>query len=60
MNPAINAIMPLLILISLGFLSRRFGILKAGDERVLSAYVYYFALPSLSQILIGLFFSFSE
>ncbi|MCD6222631.1 MAG: AEC family transporter [Thermoplasmata archaeon] len=49
MNPAINAIIPLLILISLGFLSRKFGILKAGDERVLSAYVYYFALPSLSQ-----------
>ena len=32
MNPAINAIIPLLILISLGFLSRRSGILKAGDE----------------------------
>lgn len=30
-----------------GFLARRFRILKAGDERVLSAYVYYFALPAL-------------
>ncbi|MCD6474567.1 MAG: AEC family transporter [Thermoplasmata archaeon] len=53
MNPAINAIIPLLILISLGFLSRRFGILKAGDERVLSAYVYYFALPSLFLVAIS-------
>jgi len=31
-----------------GFLSRKTGILKSGDERVLSAYVYYFALPALS------------
>jgi hypothetical protein len=31
-----------------GFLSRKTGILKSGDERVLSAYVYYFAMPALS------------
>jgi len=31
-----------------GFLSRKTGILRSGDERVLSAYVYYFALPALS------------
>jgi predicted permease len=31
----------------IGFFSRRMGILKSGDERVLSAYVYYFALPAL-------------
>jgi len=30
-----------------GFLSRKFGVLKLGDERVLSAYVYFFALPAL-------------
>jgi hypothetical protein len=30
-----------------GFGSRKLGILKKGDERVLSAYVYYFALPAL-------------
>ena len=47
MNVAIKAIIPLLILISLGFLSRKLNILKTGDERILSAYVYYFALPSL-------------
>lgn len=31
----------------LGFFSRKIGILKLGDERILSAYVYYFALPAL-------------
>jgi len=30
-----------------GFLSRRMGVLRSGDERVLSAYLYYFALPAL-------------
>ncbi|UCG35968.1 MAG: AEC family transporter [Candidatus Bathyarchaeota archaeon] len=39
--------MPVFLLIGLGFLSRRMGVLKSGDERVLSAYVYYFALPAL-------------
>ncbi|MBC7129895.1 AEC family transporter [Candidatus Bathyarchaeota archaeon] len=31
----------------MGFLSRKMGVLRQGDERVLSAYVYYFALPAL-------------
>lgn len=30
-----------------GFLSRKLKFLREGDERVLSAYVYYFALPAL-------------
>lgn len=38
---------PILLLMGIGFLSRKFGILKSGDERVLSSYVYYFALPAL-------------
>ena len=38
---------PILLLIGLGFLSRRIRVLKKGDERTLSAYVYYFALPAL-------------
>ena len=38
---------PILFLMGTGFLSRKLGILKQGDERVLSAYVYYFALPAL-------------
>src|SRR3989339_1864670 len=38
---------PILALIGLGWLSRRRGWLKAGDERVLNAYIYYFALPAL-------------
>jgi len=43
----IGTAIPILLLMGIGFASRKFGILKAGDERVLSAYVYYFALPAL-------------
>jgi len=46
-NIAIQTIVPILLLMALGFLSRKMGILKSGDERVLNAYVYYFALPAL-------------
>lgn len=46
-NIAIRTIVPILLLMALGFFSRKFGILKSGDERVLNAYVYYFALPAL-------------
>lgn len=42
-----STIVPIMLLILSGFLSRRFDFLRAGDERVFSAYVYYFALPSL-------------
>jgi predicted permease len=38
---------PILFLMGAGYFSRRINILKPGDERVLSAYVYYFALPAL-------------
>ncbi len=47
---ALRTIVPMLMLIGLGYLSRKTGILKAGDERVLNAYIYYFALPSLFMI----------
>lgn len=43
----IRTVFPILFLIGIGFLSRKLGLLKSGDERVLSAYVYYFALPAL-------------
>lgn len=43
----IRSIVPLLLLIGAGFLSRHFNLLKEGDERVFSAYVFFFALPSL-------------
>jgi predicted permease len=46
-NALIGTAVPILFLIGIGFLSRKFGILKLGDERVLSAYVYFFALPAL-------------
>ncbi len=43
----IGTAVPILLLMGIGFLSRKFGILKLGDERVLSAYIYFFALPAL-------------
>jgi len=43
----IVSIIPILLLIGLGFLSRKIEIIKPNDERVFSAYVYHFALPSL-------------
>jgi hypothetical protein len=43
----LRTIIPILLLIGIGFISRRMKIMRAGDERVLSAYVYYFALPAL-------------
>jgi len=44
---ALRTLIPIFLLMGLGLLSRRMGILKSGDERILSAYLYYFALPSL-------------
>ena len=46
-NVVIRTVFPILFLIGLGFFSRKMGFLKSGDERVLSAYVYFFALPAL-------------
>jgi predicted permease len=43
----IGTAVPILFLMGTGFLSRKVGILNQGDERVLSAYVYFFALPAL-------------
>lgn len=42
-----RTIIPILLLMGAGLLSRKLRFLKSGDERVLSAYVYYFALPAL-------------
>lgn len=46
-NAFVRTIIPIALLIGAGFLSRKMGFLKRGDERVLSAYLYYFALPAL-------------
>ncbi|HUS79062.1 MAG TPA: AEC family transporter [Patescibacteria group bacterium] len=43
----IRTVFPILTLIALGYLGRRQGFLKKGDERVLSVYLYYFGLPAL-------------
>jgi malonate transporter and related proteins len=47
-NIVIKTTIPIFLLMGAGLLSRKTGILKSGDERVLSAYVYYFAMPALS------------
>ncbi len=52
-NVTVQTIVPILLLIGAGFFSRKIGILKSGDERVLSAYVYYFALPALALVNLG-------
>lgn len=44
---ALGTTTPILLLIGLGYFSRKAGLFKAGDERPLNAYVYYFALPAL-------------
>ncbi|MGB9134066.1 MAG: AEC family transporter [Candidatus Bathyarchaeia archaeon] len=46
-NIVLRTAVPILFLMGAGYLSRRMGVLKPGDERVLSAYLYYFALPAL-------------
>ena len=43
----VRTVVPIILLVGTGFISRKIGILRAGDERVLNAYVYFFALPSL-------------
>ncbi len=58
---ALRTTLPMLLLIILGYLSRKTGILRAGDERVLNAYIYYFALPSLFIVdLAGIEFTWGE
>lgn len=47
MDVILRTIVPILLLIGAGLLSRKLKILQSDDERVLSAYVYYFALPAL-------------
>ena len=43
---------PIFFLIGMGLISRKMNILKEEDEKILGAYLYYFALPSL--ILVNL------
>ncbi len=47
MNAVLNSTVPLVMLVAAGYLARRLRLLKAGDERVLNAYIYWFALPAL-------------
>ena len=47
MSVVLKTAIPLFLLAVAGLISRKFNILKKGDERVLSEYLYYFAFPSL-------------
>lgn len=47
----VGTAVPVLLLMTIGFLLGNFGILKQRDERVLSAYVYFFALPAIFEVL---------
>ncbi|MFH1542736.1 MAG: AEC family transporter [bacterium] len=49
----IRTLVPIFLLIGLGFFSRFRGYLKQGDERVLSAYLYWFALPALFFVILS-------
>jgi len=44
---AARTITPIFSLMALGYFSRMRGVLRAGDERVFSSYLYYFGLPAL-------------
>jgi predicted permease len=46
-NIVARTIIPIFSLIGMGLFSRKMEFLKSGDERVLSAYLYYFSLPAL-------------
>lgn len=46
-NIFIKTTVPIFLLIGAALFSRKMGFLKSGDERVFSAYLYYFALPAL-------------
>ncbi len=47
MISAVSSIIPIAVLILCGVLARHIKLIKAGDEKVLNNYVYYFALPSM-------------
>lgn len=42
----VRTIVPIFLLMGFGYLAKRTGLMRAGDERVLNTYVYYFALPA--------------
>ncbi len=46
MTQALGAAAVVFVLIGLGYVARGIGLLRAGDERVLNALVYYFSLPA--------------
>ena len=47
MDIFLKTALPIFFLMGLGFLARKANLMKRGDQRTLSSYVYFFALPSL-------------
>lgn len=43
----LRTIVPIILLIAVGFASRRFRIFKSGDEKIFASYVFFLALPAL-------------
>ncbi len=43
----LTSLFTILIIVTLGILSRKFGIFKAEHAKTLSSFVYYFGLPAL-------------
>lgn len=44
---ALRTVVPIALLVGAGVAARATGVLRAGDARVLNAYLYWFALPAL-------------
>ena len=47
LDTALRTVVPIALLVGAGVAARATGVLRAGDARVLNAYVYWFALPAL-------------
>lgn len=47
LTTALRTVAPIALLVGAGVAARATGVLRAGDARVLNAYVYWFALPAL-------------
>lgn len=47
LDTALRTLVPISLLVGAGATARATGLLRAGDARVLNAYVYWFALPAL-------------
>lgn len=54
----LRTLVPIILLIAVGFASRHFHIFRSGDEKIFSSYVFFLALPALffvnmSELVLG-------